>query len=112
MKTCWAVKFGLALVCSVAFMAVQNANAKDKTTTAVVSSANPAVIGQPVTVTATVTSDKTGNPVPTGAVTFTDGTTAVGTVGLNAAGQATFSGMNLSLGSHVFSATYNGDGAY
>ena len=49
------------------------------TTTVVVSSASPSVVGQPVTFTATVTATPPGAGTPTGTVTFTvDGTTTVG----------------------------------
>jgi hypothetical protein len=51
------------------------------TTSTVASSVNPASIGQPVTLTATVSS---GSAAPTGSVTFMDGSTAIGTATLTA----------------------------
>ena len=59
---------------------------KAATTTRVTSSANPSAYGQSVTLTATVT---VSGRVPTGAVTFLDGGTSIGTGNLNASGQAT-----------------------
>jgi large repetitive protein len=48
---------------------------------------------------------------PTGAVTFYDGATALGSVNLNASGGATFSTTQLIPGSHSLSAKYAGDAA-
>ncbi len=78
------------------------------TQTAVVSSLNPSAFGQSVTFTATVTAG--GNPVTTGSVTFTDGVQVLGTVNLNAAGQASMSTSTLSAGTHSISARFNGSG--
>jgi hypothetical protein len=71
-----------------------------------VSSLNPSTVGQNVTFTATVASSMTG--VPTGTVTFKDGSTALGTGSLNS-GQAAFSTTGLSKGSHAITAVYAGD---
>ena len=73
------------------------------TTTALASSANPALPGASVTFTATV--------LPTaasGTVTFWDGATALGSSPL-ASGTATYSTSLLSAGSHSITAEYNGD---
>ena len=72
------------------------------------SSLNPSTFGQSVTFTATVTAG--GSPVTTGSVTFTDGAQALGTVNLNAAGQASLSTSTLSVGPHTISARFNGSG--
>jgi uncharacterized protein (TIGR03437 family) len=73
-----------------------------------VSSANPATYGQPVTFTATVS----GNGVtPTGTVTFKDGAVALRTATL-ATGQAAFTTAALGGGSHSITAQYSGDGNY
>jgi autotransporter-associated beta strand protein len=79
--------------------------------TTVTSSANPAVFGQPVTFTATVVSATLlPSILPTGTVTFLDGTTMLGTGTLNANGLATFSPSTpLSLGTHSITAAYSGD---
>jgi unsaturated chondroitin disaccharide hydrolase len=73
------------------------------------SSANPSASGQTVTFAATVTPATSG--MPTGSVTFKDGTTILGTVALSKA-QATFSSSKLNVGSHSITATYNGDPNY
>ena len=74
-------------------------------TTKVTSNANPSVIGQPVTFTATVTG--TGG-TPTGTVTFRDGTSAIGTSTLSG-NTATFTTSTLVKGSHSITAVYSGD---
>ncbi|MFO0930836.1 MAG: Ig-like domain repeat protein [Gemmataceae bacterium] len=83
-------------------------NALITTTTTVVSSANPSVVGQNVTFTATVS----GSPgTPTGTVTFKDGAGTLGSSAL-AAGSATFSTSSLTLGSHSITAVYSGDATF
>jgi hypothetical protein len=80
------------------------------TSTALGSSANPAVFGQTVTFTVTVAVVAPGAGTPTGTVTFRDGTTTVASgVTLNATGQGTYSTGALAVGSHTISATYSGD---
>ncbi|MBK9519957.1 MAG: Ig-like domain repeat protein [Anaeromyxobacter sp.] len=76
-------------------------------TVAVVSSANPAVTGQPVTFTVSVAVPP-GNPAATGTVTFTDGATVLGTCTL-AAGTCTFTLATLPVGGHGVVATFGGD---
>jgi subtilisin-like proprotein convertase family protein len=83
---------------------------KAATDTTLGSSLNPSVVGQPVTFTATVTSD--GNPVTTGTVAFTEGaTTLEPNAALDGSGQATFTTSSLTAGSHPITATYNGTDA-
>jgi hypothetical protein len=77
---------------------------KAATTTALTSSLNPSAVGQSVTFMATVTSS-TG-AIPTGSVTFKDGTTNLATVTLNAAGTATYSTTALKAGSHSITGAY------
>jgi len=89
-----------------AVQAVQNAFA---TTTTVSSSANPSVFSQPVTFTAAVTSS---GGVPTGTVTFKDGSTTLGTSALDGAGHATLSTSTLTAASHSITATYNGSSSF
>lgn len=79
--------------------------AKASTTTAVVSSRNPALFGQAVTFTATVSS---GSGTPTGTVTFTDGGSDIGT-GTMSGGIATFTTSALAAGNHTIAALYSGD---
>jgi hypothetical protein len=76
--------------------------------TVVTSSATPSILGQPVTFTATVSAAPPGSGAPTGAVTFKDGSTTLGT-GTLTSGQATFGTSKLSVGSHSISAQYSGD---
>jgi hypothetical protein len=76
------------------------------TTTTVTSSQNPSFQPQLVTFTATV-SGAPSLATPTGSVQFViDGSAATGAVGLNAAGQATFSTSMLAPGKHSVAATY------
>ena len=79
------------------------------TTTTLTSSANPSIFGQAVTFTATVAAVAPGSGLPTGTVTFRDGTTTLGTGTLNGAGQATFTTSTLSVGTHSITAVYAGD---
>ena len=76
-----------------------------RATIAVSSSSASPVYGQAVTFVATVTSAG----VPGGTITFADGTTPLATVPLDDSGQAALTISTLSLGSHVITATYNGD---
>jgi len=79
------------------------------TTIAVSASLDPSVFGQPVSFTATVTELSPATGTPTGIVTFTDGSTLLGTVQLDAVGQATLATPVLTVGSHTISALYSGD---
>lgn len=74
-------------------------------TTTLTSSANPSVVGQPVTFTATVTSPA---GTPTGDVTFASDGNPLGTVPLTG-GQATVTTAALAVGSHTITADYSGD---
>ena len=84
---------------------------QQNTATALTSSANPVIHGMPVTFTAVVTA--TGTTAPTGAVTFYDGTTQIGTGTLTASGTtsavATFQISSLAAGTHSITASYGGD---
>jgi hypothetical protein len=81
------------------------------TSTALTSSANPSVVGQPVTLTAMVTVTAPGAGTPTGTVTFLDTTTSttLGSIGVNTNGQALLPISTLGLGTHNIKATYSGD---
>jgi hypothetical protein len=81
------------------------------TTTVVATSGSPSVLGGSVTFTATV-NVASGAGIPTGTVTFKDGTSTLGTGTLNGVGgndQATFSISTLGVGSHSITAVYAGD---
>jgi len=85
---------------------------KDGTTSAVTSSRNPSKHGQKVTFTATVTANSPGTAVPTGSVTFKDGTNTLSTQILNSSGNATFSAPGLSRGSHSITVVYGGSSSF
>ncbi|HEX4155828.1 MAG TPA: Ig-like domain repeat protein [Acidobacteriaceae bacterium] len=76
------------------------------TSVALVSSANPSLVGENVTFTATVTSDDTSR---SGTVVFDDGATQLCSVTLSSSGTATCSTTTLTLGSHNITASYSGD---
>ncbi|MDK9717829.1 MAG: Ig-like domain-containing protein [Trichlorobacter sp.] len=76
------------------------------TSTTLSASANPVIQGQEITLTAAVA--KSGTALPTGTVTFKEGSTTLGT-GTVSNGQATFSTSALSVGSHAITALYGGD---
>ena len=79
------------------------------TTTTVTSSDNPSFLGETVKITATVSAVVPGGGVPTGTVTFSNGTTPLQTLTLDANGQATLSTAGLDVGSHAITASYSGD---
>ncbi|MGB7149382.1 MAG: choice-of-anchor tandem repeat GloVer-containing protein [Terriglobales bacterium] len=78
---------------------------KATTTTALASSQNPSDAGQPVTFTASVTSQFSGTV--TGTVIFYDGTTKLGSKPLKG-GAAQFTTKKLTAGAHTITATYQG----
>jgi hypothetical protein len=78
-------------------------------TTALATSANPLTAGQSVTFTATVVAVDSGLPLPTGTVTFKDGTGTLGTGTLNGSGQASWTGPLSTTGAHSITAAYGGD---
>jgi hypothetical protein len=78
------------------------------TTTTLTASATTATAGTSLTFTASV-APASGSIIPTGTVTFNDGTTALGTGPLDATGKATYSTSSLATGSHSITAIYAGD---
>ena len=82
---------------------------KAGTTTGLSASVNSSYPNQTVTFTAAVTSNTTG--VPTGTVTFMNGTILLSTVTLNGSGVASLS-VALPLGSNSVTAAYSGDGNF
>jgi hypothetical protein len=85
---------------------------KDASATALSSSANPSVYSQPVTFTAVVTATAPGGGVPTGTVTFKNGSTVLGTGTLDGSGHGTFITSSLAVGSASITAAYGGDGNF
>ena len=71
---------------------------------------NPATVGEPVALTATVTSG--GQQIGVGTVTFSLGSNSVGSVQVSAQGTATFSLTNLTAGTYSVGANYSGYGTY
>ncbi|HOG45150.1 MAG TPA: Ig-like domain repeat protein [Anaerolineae bacterium] len=78
-------------------------------TVALEPSANPALAGGPLTLAATVSGS---HGVPTGTVTFKEGSTVLGSGSLNASGQATCDASALAVGTHTIIADYGGDLTY
>jgi hypothetical protein len=89
------------------------------TSTVLTSSANPAYQGLNIMFSATVSQlaftvavpAGLSNPLPTGTVSFYDGTTLLGTSALNGAQTATLSISTLAVGTHNVTAVYSGDTA-
>jgi hypothetical protein len=73
------------------------------------SSADPSVVGQPVTFSAfaSVPGPFT-NVIRAGTMSFLDGTSVIGTGAINQYGQATFTSSTLAAGSHTMTASYPG----
>ena len=82
------------------------------TTSTLSSSRNPSTFGAPVGITAAVAAVAPGGGIPTGTVQFFDGAASLGTAILNSAGIASINTQNLSVGTHLISALYNGGGNY
>jgi hypothetical protein len=80
---------------------------KASTTTTATSSGNPEVVGDTVTFGIAVKPQFAG--VPTGTVTLLDGSTSIGSSGLDAAGNANINVSNFTAGSHSITASYPGD---
>jgi hypothetical protein len=78
------------------------------TTTTVTSSANPSILGQSITFTATIAGPTGSSHVPAGTVTFENGTTPIGTATLSN-GAATLTASTLSQATHAITVVYGGD---
>lgn len=79
-------------------------------TTAASSSLNPSNFGQSVTLGAVVSTSSGGTP--TGSVTWSDGSAALGTAALSANGSAQLAISTLSVGAHSITAAYSGDPSF
>jgi parallel beta-helix repeat protein len=83
------------------------------TTTTLSSSLNPAPFGASVTFTASAAAtSSTMNNTLTGTVTFMDGNTLLGSVSVDASGNAAFATSALTAGDHVITAVYSGDPSF
>jgi FtsP/CotA-like multicopper oxidase with cupredoxin domain len=78
-------------------------------TTKLTASASAIAPGATETFTATVTG---GSGTPTGSVTFSNGSTSLGSATLNSSGVATFSTTSLPAGTNSITAVYGGDSTY
>lgn len=87
---------------------------KAATRTTVESSAPTSVFGQPVTFTASVSVVAPGAGSPSGTITFTNGSTVLGTAPVSSATgfQASITTAALSVGQHAVVATYEGDDSF
>jgi hypothetical protein len=70
---------------------------------------NPSCVGQLVVFTAVVAASPPGSGTPTGTVSFSEGSTPLGTAPLDASGHATLSSSTLTAGTHIIGAQYSGD---
>ncbi len=77
--------------------------------TVLTSSLNPALPGNSITFTATITG---AGLTPTGNVAFRDGSTTLATVALDGSGVATFTTSALTVGNHTITAVYAGSSRY
>ncbi len=93
-----------------ALVQVVTAAAKATPSITLVSAPNPALIGDPVWLTATVTPADNTLGTPTGTVTFTSGSVTL--TGTLSSGWVTVSTSDLPLGANIITATYNGDTNY
>lgn len=71
-----------------------------------------AQVGTSLTLSASVASWSAGPPDSNGTITFSDGSTSLGTVAVNSSGQATFTTANLGSGKHSITAAYSGTANY
>lgn len=78
------------------------------TATSLTSSANPAVLAQSVTFTASVSPSSPSSNTPTGTIAFSDGSTTLASEPVTN-DQATFSTSSLAVGAHSITASYSGD---
>jgi hypothetical protein len=85
---------------------------QDATSVSLTTSASTPVYGRSLTFTATVKATSPGSGTPTGTVTFSDGTSVLGTGTLNSSGTATFTTSGLAVGSHSITDVYGGDTNY
>lgn len=81
-------------------------------TTSLASSVPSATAGAPVTFTATVASANGSGPAPTGAVSFTQDGSVLGTANLGSNGTAALTVSTLPVGTDPITATYGGDSNY
>ena len=81
-------------------------------TTTISSSSLTSAFGQDLTLTATVSGTGSTTSIPSGSVSFYDGTTNLGSAALDASGSANLQIDSLSVGSHNIKAIYSGDSIF
>jgi hypothetical protein len=107
---------GYNLVAGLGSMDVNNfvtawAATRTGTATTLISSTSSSPTGALVTLTATVSNTSDPLTVPTGMVTFSNGTTSLGTATLTTTGTAALDTSALPVGTNSITATYNGSGS-
>lgn len=87
---------------------------KAATKTTLTTSGSPSVFGQPVTLTADVAVVAPGAGSPSGTITFTDGSTVLGTANVDSSTgeQASITVSDLAVATHAITATYSGDDSF
>ena len=78
---------------------------------ATTSSANPSKVNDPVTFTTNIKPSRNGAAMPTGTITFYDGSSPLGTVALSN-GQAALTTTSLTAGKHTIATDYSGDSSF
>ncbi len=82
---------------------------RNSSTTTLAAAPNPSAFGQPVTFSASVSAAGGASGVATGTVSFSDGSTTIGSASLDSNGKGTLSLTSLTVGTHSISASYAGD---
>src|SRR5262249_47674369 len=72
----------------------------------------PSVFGQAVALSAHVTPATSGSAVPTGTVSFVDGSNLIGTANMTTTGNASLTTTALVAGLHSLTSRYSGDGGF
>ncbi len=104
---------GLGAQASATLTILHDPTAGDKATSvSLTSSDENAEFTEPVIFTASVSPAPHGHEIPTGYVTFLDGSAVLGEGAIDSNGNATFTTMTLDGGSHSISAQYSGDNDY
>ena len=91
-------------------VAVSGTGTLATTSTVLAASPNPAIAGQSVLLTASVSPAPTGSPL--GSVSFYDGATLLGSGNLNSSGIATFTTSTLPVGANSLTAIYSGNASF
>jgi uncharacterized repeat protein (TIGR01451 family) len=85
---------------------------KGSTTIALTAAPAATMYGAPVTLSAQVNPSAPATGLPTGTVTFSEGSTVLGAVSLDVGGQASLTTVGIALGTRLLTATYSGDASF